>query len=120
MNNHCKLFTERLFILLFLPFVLQPAVFAFTKDYNMLFVVYNLLLFLLALIQVVVFIRRKMYKKVCGMAIALFIIVFTSYYEWTDRHALTEKIITESPKDWKFHNQKPVVLKIMGNMKNRL
>ena len=100
MNNHCKLFTERLFILLFLPFVLQPAVFAFTNDYNMLFVVYNLLLFLLALIQVVVFIRRRMYKKIWGMAIALFIIVFTSYYEWTDRHALTEKIITEQSSNY--------------------
>ena len=102
MKTDLRKYTERLLALLFLPFALQPAFFSFTKGFNMLFVVYNTLFFLLLLLLMASYLKRGMYKKGLGVSVVLLVIVFVTYYEWVDHHILPEESKTESSEEWKF------------------
>ena len=99
MKTHYRTLIERLFALLLLPFVVQPAFFAFTKDFNMLFVVYNTLLSLLLLLLLATYLKRGMYKKGLGVSVLLLVIAFVTYYEWVDYHIQPVESKTESSEE---------------------
>ncbi len=73
---------ESLSIILFCLVSLQPACFAFTKDFNKIFVAYNFLLCLLICIVICTTIKKKEYEKALGFLLIEIIIILISYYEW--------------------------------------